>query len=68
MKIPVASTYSSGSRKFEVILHAVWGQMVTGGGASHLGEVCATLGMPGLTQAAFCELENEIGNWWKLVS
>ena len=54
-------------KRFEINVRAVWGQMVTGGGASHLSEQCATMGMPGLSQTAFSNIEEEIGSWWKQV-
>jgi hypothetical protein len=54
-------------RRFEVNVRAVWSQMVTGGGASRLSEQCATMGMNGITQTAFTQIEDEIGSWWKQV-
>ena len=54
-------------KRFEINVRAVWGQMVTGGGASHLAEQCASMGMPGLTQKAFSHIEEQIGSWWKEV-
>ncbi len=53
-----------GKERFEVNLRAVWAQMSTGGGCSRLNETAATLGMPGLQQCTFSDLENQIGDWW----
>jgi hypothetical protein len=63
----IKSPRMRGDKKFEVNVRAVWGQMVTGGGSSHLSEQCATLGMSGLSDAAFAVIEDEIGSWWKQV-
>ena len=56
-----------GNNKYEINVRAVSSQMVTGGGAAHLNEQSATLGMPGMTSAAFSTIEDEIGSWWKQV-
>ena len=49
-------------------VRAVWGQMVTGGGSARLAETCATYGMPSMTSTTFSTIEEDIGNWWKVVS
>ena len=56
-----------GDKKIEINVRAVWGQMVTGGGASKMGEQMATMGMPSMTQSTFSSIEEEIGVWWKQV-
>ena len=37
--------------------------MVTGGGVSHLNESLATIGVPGMTQTTFTNIEH-ISDWW----
>ena len=51
--------------RWECNLAAVWGQMVTGGGHSHLEESMSVLGVPVMTQASFISTERDIGWWWK---
>ncbi len=53
-----------GPRKYcrwECNLAAVWGQMSTGGGHSHLEETMSVLGIPVMTQASFISTERDIG-------
>ena len=45
-------------------LHAVWEQMVTGGGHAPLTESMAVLGVRSLTKKAFITIEKHIGQWW----
>ncbi|CAG2230579.1 unnamed protein product [Mytilus edulis] len=47
--------------RFDVNVRAVWGSMVTGNGASHLNELLGTMNSPGLRQATFGSIEEEIG-------
>lgn len=65
--IELKSPRMRADNKFEINVRAVWAQMVTGGGPSHLQEQCATMGMPSLSQIAFSNIEEEIGSWWKEV-
>ena len=51
--------------RWECNLAAVWGQMATGGGHSHLEETMSILGVPVMTKASFINTERQIGNWWK---
>ncbi len=51
--------------RWECNLAAVWGQMATGGGHSHLEETMSVLGVPVMTPASFISTERDIGNWWK---
>ncbi len=46
-------------------LAAVWGQMVVGGGHSHLEEAMSMLGIPVMTKKSFINTERDIGIWWK---
>ena len=40
-KLPVKASF-----KYDVNVRAIWGEMVTGGGVSHLNESLATIGVP----------------------
>lgn len=51
-------------QRWEYNLAAVWGQMVTGGGHSHLKETMSVLGVPVMTQASFINTERAVGNLW----
>ncbi|VDI64653.1 Hypothetical predicted protein [Mytilus galloprovincialis] len=53
--------------RFDVNVRAVWGSMVTGNGASHLNELLGTMNSPGLRQATFGSIEEEIGQMWHTV-
>ncbi|XP_021375757.1 uncharacterized protein LOC110464719 [Mizuhopecten yessoensis] len=48
----------------DVNLRAVWGTMVSGRGASSLGETCATLNLPVIPQRKFSAIESDIGDLW----
>ena len=52
-------------RRWECNLAAVWGQMVTGGGHSHLEETMSVLGVPVMSKKSFINTERDIGGWWK---
>ena len=52
-------------RRWECNLAAVWGQMVVGGGHSHLEEAMSVLGVPVMTKKSFINTERDIGCWWK---
>ncbi len=60
-KVKGPSKYS----RWECNLAAVWGQMTTGGGHSHLEESMGVFGIPVMTKAAFISTERAIGEWWK---
>ena len=60
-KVKAPSNYS----RWECNLAAVWGQMVTGGGHSHLEESMGILGVPVMSKASFINTERKIGEWWK---
>ena len=51
--------------RWECNLAAVWGQMVTGGGHSHLEECLSVLGVPVMSKSTFINTEHDIGEWWK---
>ncbi len=51
--------------RWECNLAAVWGQMGTGGGHSHLEETMSVLGVPVMTPVSFINTERDIGLWWK---
>ncbi len=51
--------------RWECNLAAVWGQMVTGSGHSHLEEAMGVLGVPVMTKSAFIKTERDIREWWK---
>ncbi len=51
--------------RWECNLAAVWGQMVTGSGHSHLEEAMSVLGVPVMSKATFIQTERSIGDWWK---
>ncbi len=53
------------STHFEINIRAVWAQMATGGGQFRLDEQMTTMGMPGMSEKTFVQIENEIGSWWK---
>ena len=55
----------SGYTRWECNLGAVWAQMATGGGHSHLEETMSVLGVPVMTKACFINTERQIGKWWK---
>ena len=67
MSFELKSPRMGKNHRFEINVRAVWGQMVTGGGAAKLGEQCATMGMPTLSQTSFSAIEEEIGKWWSEV-
>ena len=46
--------------RFDLNVRAVWGEMVTGGGAAHLNEGLAAMSSPGLSQLSFSQIEEEI--------
>lgn len=50
--------------RWECNLAAVWGQMATGGGHSHLEETLSVLGVPVMSKATFISTERDIGQWW----
>ena len=52
-------------RRWECNLAAVWGQMVIGGGHSHLEESMSVLGVPVMTKKSLINTERDIGCWWK---
>ena len=54
-----------GYSRWECNLAAVWGQMVTGGGHSHLAETMSVLGVPVMTKSSFIQSERGIGEWWQ---
>ncbi|ESO82752.1 hypothetical protein LOTGIDRAFT_155770 [Lottia gigantea] len=58
------TTSSSGLKRYDINLRAVWGSMVTGSGLSHLSECLGTMGVPSMSQPTFTAIEQEIGNWW----
>ncbi len=51
--------------RWECNLAAVWGQMVTGSGHSHLEEAMGVLGVPVMSKATYIHTERDIGYWWK---
>jgi hypothetical protein len=61
-KLPIKDSF-----RFDVNVRAVWGEMVTGGGVSHLNESLATIGVPGMTQTTFTSIEQEISDWWNVM-
>ena len=61
-KLPVKDSF-----KYDVNVRAVWGEMVTGGGVSHLNESLATIGVPGMTQTTLTNIEQDIYDWWCVV-
>ena len=61
-KLPVKESF-----RYDLNVRAVWGEMVTGGGVSHLNESLATLGIPGLHQTTFSSIEQEISDWWSVM-
>ena len=54
-----------GYKRWECNLAAVWGQMVTGGGHSHLEETMSVLGVPAPAKKTFVQTERDIGEWWQ---
>ena len=54
-----------GYKRWECNLAAVWGQMVTGGGHSHLEETMSVLGVPAPANKTFVQTERDIGEWWQ---
>ncbi|XP_021338853.1 uncharacterized protein LOC110440231 [Mizuhopecten yessoensis] len=54
----------SGDSCHDVNLRAVWGAMVTGGGASNLSELFGTMNAPGISQPKFSQIEHIIGSMW----
>ena len=59
-KLPVNESFH-----YDINVRAVWGEMSTGGGVSHLNESLATMGFPGMTQTTFTSIEDQISKWWK---
>ena len=53
--------------RFDLNVRAVWGEMVTGGGAAHLNESLATMSSPGLSQVSFSQIEEDICKKWKRI-
>ena len=53
------------TKRHEINVRAVWGQMATGGGAATLNEVMATMGSPGMSQHTFTAVEEDISKAWK---
>ncbi len=52
-------------RRFECNIAAVWGEMATGGGHSHLQSTMATLGVSAMDKNSFITTERMIGEWWR---
>ena len=52
-------------KRWECNLAAVWGQMVTGGGHSHLEETMIVVGVPAPANKTFVQTERDIGEWWQ---
>ena len=63
-KLPIVSNRA----KYDINVRAVWGSIVTGNGASHLSEIMGTMDAPSLSQPAFTQIEQDIGNWWQSMS
>ena len=53
-----------GGRKWAVNLGAVWGQLVTGGGAAHLAEMLAYMDVPSMSKQTFKATEELLGKAW----
>ena len=51
--------------RYDLNVRAVWGEMSTGGGVSHLNESLTTMGIPRMTQTTFSSIEEQIYRWWK---
>ena len=57
---------SSGKKKrYAVNVGAVWGQVATGGGPSHLNEITAAMDIPGMHTKTFVGIEKQIGQAWE---
>ena len=54
-----------GNSRWECNLAAVWGQMSTGGGHSHLHETMGVLGVPVMPAKNFINTKRDIGGWWQ---
>ena len=55
-----------GSKKWQINLAAVWGQMATGGGYSTLQESMAVIGIPVMTKKSFIATERMVADkWWE---
>ena len=54
-----------GYSRWESNMASVWGQMVTGGGHSHLEEMMSVMGVPVMTKASFVNTERDVGDYWK---
>ena len=55
-----------GSKKWQINLAAVWGQMATGGGYSTLQESMAVIGVPVMTKKSFIATERMVADkWWE---
>lgn len=55
----------SGYQRWESNLAAVWGQMCTGSGHTHLQDTMSVLGVPVMSKTAFIQTERDIGEVWE---
>lgn len=55
-----------GYQRWECNLAAVWGQMTTGGGHSHLQETMSIVGVLVMTKKSFMHTERDIGESWSI--
>lgn len=58
-------TMPDGTYRKEINVRAVWGTMVTGGGAASLNETLGTMNLNQIKQTTFSKIEDEIGKWWE---
>jgi len=65
-KIENSDKFAATSVK-DINVRCVWGSMVTGGGCSSLNESMGTVGVPGISEHMYSDIEAEIGRLWKEV-
>ena len=52
------------TKHYKINAQATWGECVRGGGASSLGELMSTIGIPSIGHTTFVKIEHCIGEWW----
>lgn len=54
-----------GCLRWECNLAAVWGNMASGSGHTHLRDTMSVLGVPVMSKQSFTKTERSIGEWWQ---
>ena len=57
----------TGNMQWQLNLDAVAGQNTTGGGHEKINNKVSHMGVPVMSQTAFCALEDQFGIWWAII-